>query len=187
MTRVSSLESCGVARHPFKQVERKEWRTILRRALEDLPCRRREVFVLRDIEELSTQETAEILGVSASAVKARLHRARLQLRAKLSPVLSFSRHGQGTDRLCAYRTADMNGKEQSATRRWVRRIEYALLACGLILLAFWGAARLQSILSSRAALRRFGAHDTATSPASADSIGGRRKASRLLELISAVG
>ena len=85
---------------PSSRLEREEWRAILRRALEDLPCRRREVFVLRDIEELSTQETAEILGVSAAAVKARLHRARLQLRAKLSLVLSFGRHERGTDRLC---------------------------------------------------------------------------------------
>jgi len=60
--------------------------------------------------------------------------------------------------------ADMSGEEQNVTRNWTRRIEYALLACGLMLLAFWGAARLQSILSSRAALRRFGSHDTATSP-----------------------
>lgn len=85
---------------PSSRLEREEWRAILRRALEDLPCRRREVFVLRDIEELSTQETAEILGVSAAAVKARLHRARLHLRAKLSLVLSFGRHERGTDRLC---------------------------------------------------------------------------------------
>ena len=85
---------------PSSRLEREEWRAILRRALEDLPCRRREVFVLRDIEGLSTQEIAEILGISASAVRARLHRARLQLRAKLSLILSFGRHDRGTDRLC---------------------------------------------------------------------------------------
>lgn len=85
---------------PSNMLERKEWRAILRAALEDLSCRRREVFVLRDIEELSTQETAEILGLTAPTVKARLHRARLQLRTKLGPVLSFSRYGQGSDKLC---------------------------------------------------------------------------------------
>jgi hypothetical protein len=46
------------------------------------------VFVLRDIEELSTQETAETLGLTLPAVQARLHRARLQLRATLGPILS---------------------------------------------------------------------------------------------------
>jgi len=84
---------------PSSRLEREEWRAILREALEGLSCGRREVFVLRDIEELSTQETAEILGLTAPTVKARLHRARLQLRAKLGPVLSFSRYGQGSGKL----------------------------------------------------------------------------------------
>ena len=44
----------------------------------------RAVFLLRDIEELSTQETAESLGISVSAVKVRLHRARLALREQLA-------------------------------------------------------------------------------------------------------
>ena len=44
----------------------------------------RVAFVLRDIEELSTQETAEILGISAGAVKVRLLRARLMLRERLT-------------------------------------------------------------------------------------------------------
>ena len=69
----------------------------------------------------------------------------------------------------------MSGEEQNAPRRWVRRIEYALLECGLILLAFWGAARLQSILSSRAALRRFEARDTATSASADSDASGERK------------
>ena len=74
----------------------------------------------------------------------------------------------------------MNANERSANQRWVRRIEYALLACGLILLTFWGAARLQSTLSSRAA-RRFGAYDTATSiPASADSTGREKESTPAL-------
>ncbi|MBU1902994.1 MAG: hypothetical protein KJ573_05320 [Proteobacteria bacterium] len=42
------------------------------------------VFTLRDIEGFSTQETAEILGISAQSVKTRLHRARLFLREKIS-------------------------------------------------------------------------------------------------------
>ena len=44
----------------------------------------RAVFTLRDIEELSTAETAQILGISEAAVKVRLHRARLALRERLA-------------------------------------------------------------------------------------------------------
>ena len=52
----------------------------------------RTVFVLRDIEELSTEETAETLGISVPAVKSRLLRARLALREKLTR--QFKRKGE---------------------------------------------------------------------------------------------
>lgn len=84
---------------PSSRLQREEWRAILREALEGLSCGRREVLVLRDIEELSTQETAEILGLTTPTVKARLHRARLQLRATLAPILSSSRPGQASEKL----------------------------------------------------------------------------------------
>jgi RNA polymerase sigma-70 factor (ECF subfamily) len=44
-------------------------------------------FILRDIQGLSTAETAEVLELSETAVKSRLHRARLALRAELAPYL----------------------------------------------------------------------------------------------------
>jgi RNA polymerase sigma-70 factor, ECF subfamily len=47
----------------------------------------RTVFVLRDIEELSTEETAQAMGISVPAVKSRLLRARLKLRTKLDRFL----------------------------------------------------------------------------------------------------
>ncbi len=53
-------------------------------AIEDLSPALRATFVLRDLQSLSTRETAEILGISESAVKTRLLRARLQLRESLS-------------------------------------------------------------------------------------------------------
>ena len=52
----------------------------------------RTVFTLRDIEELSTEETAEALGISIPAVKSRLLRARLALREKLTR--QFKRKGE---------------------------------------------------------------------------------------------
>jgi RNA polymerase sigma-70 factor (ECF subfamily) len=54
------------------------------RAVEHLPETLRIVFVLRDIEDLSIQETSQVLGLSETAVKTRLLRARLRLREELS-------------------------------------------------------------------------------------------------------
>lgn len=70
--------------NPEQQYSREELAKILDEAVESLKPAFRTVFVLRDIEELSTEETAEALGISVPAVKSRLLRARLQLREKLS-------------------------------------------------------------------------------------------------------
>lgn len=69
---------------PEQQYSREELGRILDEAVQSLRPAFRTVFVLRDIEELSTEETAEALGISVPAVKSRLLRARLQLREKLS-------------------------------------------------------------------------------------------------------
>jgi len=61
-----------------------ELREILDKTIASLPEGFRTVFVLRDVEELSTEETAEALELSIPAVKSRLLRARLQLREKLT-------------------------------------------------------------------------------------------------------
>lgn len=70
--------------NPEQRYSREEIRDILKTSIESLPEIFRTVFVLRDIEELSTEETAESLGLSIPAVKSRLLRARLQLRDKLT-------------------------------------------------------------------------------------------------------
>ena len=64
---------------------RAELRTIVRDAIERLPETYRVVLVLRDMEELSTEEAAEVLGATPNAVKIRLHRARQALRTMLDP------------------------------------------------------------------------------------------------------
>ena len=69
---------------PEQQFSREELGGILDSAIEELEPLYRSVFVLRDIEELSTEETAEALGLSVPAVKSRLLRARLQLRERLT-------------------------------------------------------------------------------------------------------
>jgi RNA polymerase sigma-70 factor (ECF subfamily) len=69
---------------PEQRFSREELGGILDNAVDSLEPLYRSVFVLRDIEELSTEETAEALGLSIPAVKSRLLRARLQLREKLT-------------------------------------------------------------------------------------------------------
>jgi RNA polymerase sigma-70 factor (ECF subfamily) len=69
---------------PEQHFSREELGGILDTAIQGLEPLYRSVFVLRDIEELSTEETAEALGLSVPAVKSRLLRARLQLREKLT-------------------------------------------------------------------------------------------------------
>jgi RNA polymerase sigma-70 factor (ECF subfamily) len=69
---------------PEKQYAQIELRDILSEAAEKLHPAFGVVFFLRDLEELSTEETAEALGISISAVKSRLLRARLKLRERLN-------------------------------------------------------------------------------------------------------
>ena len=73
---------------PSTALERAEVREALIKALSSLAQHYREVFVLRDIQELSISETSTILGVSPGAVKSRLRRARLMLRDILAPRLA---------------------------------------------------------------------------------------------------
>lgn len=68
---------------PEAESARGELRESLRRAVDALPSALRVVFVLREVERLSTAETAETLGLGESAVKVRLHRARRALRDDL--------------------------------------------------------------------------------------------------------
>ncbi|WP_158819514.1 sigma-70 family RNA polymerase sigma factor [Granulicella sp. S156] len=72
---------------PSEAVERGEVRVMLQQAISDLPPIYREIFLLRDVEELSIDESATALGISVSAVKVRLHRARMMLQKKLAPQL----------------------------------------------------------------------------------------------------
>jgi RNA polymerase sigma-70 factor (ECF subfamily) len=72
------------ARNPEQNYNQAELAEILRKTIQGLPEGFRIVFVLRDVEGLSTEETAETLGLSVPAVKSRLLRGRLQLRERLS-------------------------------------------------------------------------------------------------------
>ena len=69
---------------PPEELLTAETRQVMAEGIERLPEELRTVFVLRDIEELSNAEVAEILGLSVAAVKSRLHRGRIQLRERLN-------------------------------------------------------------------------------------------------------
>jgi len=75
---------------PDGKAMRSEMRELLERAIRDLPEMYRTVVLLRDMEELSTQETAQILDVTEDVVKTRLHRARLAIRERLDEYLRGS-------------------------------------------------------------------------------------------------
>jgi len=70
---------------PCEALEQKELREALTQALNSLPEKYRTVLILRDIQHLSINETAKVLGISESNVKTRLLRARLQMRDALAP------------------------------------------------------------------------------------------------------
>lgn len=66
--------------NPVEQLLTRELRAVLGAAIENLPDEYRSVFILRDVEHLSTEETAASLGLTPAAVKSRLHRARERVR-----------------------------------------------------------------------------------------------------------
>jgi RNA polymerase sigma-70 factor (ECF subfamily) len=81
------LEIADWSALPEDQYGRAEIGRIVRQAIEELPDIYRSVVLLRDIEELSTEEAAQVLDVSQEVVKTRLHRARLAVRQKLDGYL----------------------------------------------------------------------------------------------------
>ena len=75
---------------PAATASRAQMRHLLEQAVSDLPEAFRLVFIMREIEECTTEETAQALGLRPETVKTRLHRARRQLRAALQDTLRSS-------------------------------------------------------------------------------------------------
>jgi len=88
---IGRLQIADWSNLPDNQVLRSELSGVLGAAIGELPESYRSVILLRDVEELSTQETAQILDVSEDVVKTRLHRARLAVRKKLDEYLQTGR------------------------------------------------------------------------------------------------
>ena len=99
-----------------KVMERAENRELVRKQIDALPESYRTVLVLRDIEGLDTEETANMLGLSVNATKIRLHRARQALRTMLAPHFRSAAHEvPGT------RGIPLRLRERRAPRREPRR------------------------------------------------------------------
>lgn len=81
--------------NPEQLYKQGELHDILTKTINGLPASFRTVFVLRDVEGLSTEETAEALDLSVPAVKSRLLRARLQLRERLNKYFRKPKDGVG--------------------------------------------------------------------------------------------
>ncbi len=84
------------APNPEQMYSQAELKEILGKTIQGLPPSFRTVFVLRDVEGLSTEETAEALELSVPAVKSRLLRARLQLRERLTKYFRQKKHAERT-------------------------------------------------------------------------------------------
>jgi RNA polymerase sigma-70 factor (ECF subfamily) len=80
------------SRTPEAELLDGEARTVLVRAIDQLSDTYRAVLILRDVEELSNEETARILGESVGSIKSRLHRARMALREQLTRHLAPTLH-----------------------------------------------------------------------------------------------
>lgn len=73
---------------PDVEVARREMKALLWQAIEALPQEAREMYMLRDVEEMSGEEVATKLGITVPAMKSRLHRARQAVRERLDQILS---------------------------------------------------------------------------------------------------
>ena len=95
IVQLSSMEEAGSTLSDNQasveaEVARAEMKRLINHAVESLPPGEREVYQLRDVEELSGEQVARLLGISLSAVKSRLHRARTNLRQYMDRALSTS-------------------------------------------------------------------------------------------------
>jgi RNA polymerase sigma-70 factor (ECF subfamily) len=76
--------ACDWSRNPEKELLSTEARTIINETIDLLPEHYRTVLTLRDVEELTNEEVAELLGETIATVKSKLHRARMALRERLT-------------------------------------------------------------------------------------------------------
>lgn len=88
------------AQAPDEQLAGKQVERALDAAIAALEPSYREVLLLRDVEGLTAPEVAEVLGVSVQAVKSRLHRARVSVRARVAPLLGMPSESKPSPQSC---------------------------------------------------------------------------------------
>jgi RNA polymerase sigma-70 factor, ECF subfamily len=88
------LEIADWSALPEDQYLKTELKAVIRQAISGLPEIYRAVILLRDVEELTTEEAAQVLDVSQEVIKTRLHRARLAIRDKLDAYLRKIQSGE---------------------------------------------------------------------------------------------
>lgn len=106
--RVVAFPLSPMAASPESEAARTQMRQVLEQAVDDLPDRFRMVFILRDIQGLSTEETAAALAIRAVTVKTRLHRGRRLMRRAVEK--RFSRHFSDLFPFDGARCANMAGR-----------------------------------------------------------------------------
>jgi RNA polymerase sigma-70 factor (ECF subfamily) len=89
-TDASNRVAAAVDEHPENSLGRSQLRSLLERHLDDLPEDFRMVFVLRSVEELSVEETAQALSIPNATVRSRYFRAKSLLREALAQELDFA-------------------------------------------------------------------------------------------------
>jgi RNA polymerase sigma-70 factor (ECF subfamily) len=89
----AKIQIADWSRLPDNRVLASQMHDLLGRAIRELPENYRQVVLLRDLEEVSTADTARILDLSEDVVKTRLHRARLAIRRKLDEFLRDGKEG----------------------------------------------------------------------------------------------
>jgi RNA polymerase sigma-70 factor, ECF subfamily len=134
-----SLESPAAARlasdeaQPDAAAHAREIGQLLQAAIVSLPVLYREALVLRDVEGLSAEEAAKVVGIEVGALKSRLHRARIELRERLGDVLSSGEAQSAcpelADEMAAYATEDIDQAACARIEEHLSRCRRCASAC----------------------------------------------------------
>lgn len=116
---------------PDMQAHAREIGAALTTAIATLPPEQREVIVLRDVEGLSAEEAANVIGIEIGALKSRLHRARMALRSELSSVLAAEPEPctELAEELSAYAASEIDQSTCEKIERHLAKCERCTAAC----------------------------------------------------------
>ena len=131
----SAMQLVSQVRPPDEVLAARELGAALEEAIEALTPPYREVLLLRDVEGLSALQVAEVLGVGVDAVKSRLHRARVAVRARMAPLLAPNVAPRGAEcpdvvpMLSGYLEGEIDAKQCAQMDRHVATCERCRADC----------------------------------------------------------